>query len=219
MSHCSRIRCDESTNWTQCDVCQRNVWRKSKLEGNCCVWLVKKVTGDAVHRLNVHLFPVSSNFVHFHDFFHCHRTMIISHNFFLSISLTQSHTSLSELAKNFLFNNKCNFCTLIMIAILSWWRATLFSNNFQFYISLWWFSRNAQITSHRTQAPVVWQLGFFRGYADVPDHTKVLLPALSPTMELGTIVSWEKKEGDKLSEGEKVVFQCQIETITIHLNI
>lgn len=29
-----------------------------------------------------------------------------------------------------------------------------------------------------------------------------MLPALSPTMELGTIVSWEKKEGDKLNEGE-----------------
>jgi pyruvate dehydrogenase E2 component (dihydrolipoamide acetyltransferase) len=40
------------------------------------------------------------------------------------------------------------------------------------------------------------------GYADVPDHIKVLLPALSPTMEMGTIVSWEKKVGDKLNEGE-----------------
>ena len=36
---------------------------------------------------------------------------------------------------------------------------------------------------------------------DLPPHNKVLLPALSPTMEVGTIVSWEKKEGDKLSEG------------------
>jgi pyruvate dehydrogenase E2 component (dihydrolipoamide acetyltransferase) len=48
----------------------------------------------------------------------------------------------------------------------------------------------------------VWQIGTFRGYADVPDHIKVLLPALSPTMEMGTIVSWEKKVGDKLNEGE-----------------
>lgn len=30
---------------------------------------------------------------------------------------------------------------------------------------------------------------------DLPPHNKVMLPALSPTMELGTIVSWEKKEG------------------------
>lgn len=48
----------------------------------------------------------------------------------------------------------------------------------------------------------MWRVGIYRGYADVPDHTKVLLPALSPTMEMGTIVSWEKKVGDKLNEGE-----------------
>ncbi|CRK93277.1 CLUMA_CG006820, isoform A [Clunio marinus] len=68
--------------------------------------------------------------------------------------------------------------------------------------------RNAQITTFRAQ-PAVWRVGFFRGYADLPDHTKVLLPALSPTMELGTIVSWEKKEGDKLNEGDLL---AEIET-------
>ena len=35
-----------------------------------------------------------------------------------------------------------------------------------------------------------------RYYADYPDHVKVQLPALSPTMETGTIVSWHKKEGN-----------------------
>lgn len=35
----------------------------------------------------------------------------------------------------------------------------------------------------------------FRYYADYPDHIKVTLPALSPTMETGTIISWQKKEG------------------------
>lgn len=44
---------------------------------------------------------------------------------------------------------------------------------------------------------------------DVPRHVKVALPALSPTMELGTIVSWQKKEGDQLSEGDLL---CEIET-------
>ncbi|KAK3917418.1 Dihydrolipoyllysine-residue acetyltransferase component of pyruvate dehydrogenase complex, mitochondrial [Frankliniella fusca] len=44
---------------------------------------------------------------------------------------------------------------------------------------------------------------------DLPPHQKVLLPALSPTMELGTIVSWEKKEGDKLNEGDLL---AEIET-------
>lgn len=45
--------------------------------------------------------------------------------------------------------------------------------------------------------------------SDLPSHTKVTLPALSPTMELGTIVSWEKKEGDKLNEGDLL---AEIET-------
>lgn len=44
---------------------------------------------------------------------------------------------------------------------------------------------------------------------DLPAYTKVTLPALSPTMELGTIVSWEKKEGDKLNEGDLL---AEIET-------
>lgn len=48
-----------------------------------------------------------------------------------------------------------------------------------------------------------------RFYADFPDHVKVQLPALSPTMETGTIVSWQKKEGDKLNEGDLL---AEIET-------
>ncbi|XP_061178183.1 dihydrolipoyllysine-residue acetyltransferase component of pyruvate dehydrogenase complex, mitochondrial-like isoform X1 [Saccostrea echinata] len=38
--------------------------------------------------------------------------------------------------------------------------------------------------------------------ADLPTHSKVVLPALSPTMETGTISKWQKKEGDKVSEGD-----------------
>lgn len=41
-----------------------------------------------------------------------------------------------------------------------------------------------------------------RYYSDLPSHNKVNLPALSPTMESGSIVRWEKKEGDKLGEGK-----------------
>ncbi|XP_026495638.1 dihydrolipoyllysine-residue acetyltransferase component of pyruvate dehydrogenase complex, mitochondrial isoform X4 [Vanessa tameamea] len=48
-----------------------------------------------------------------------------------------------------------------------------------------------------------------RYYSSLPTHSKVNLPALSPTMESGSIVSWEKKEGDKLSEGDLL---CEIET-------
>ncbi|KAG4072991.1 hypothetical protein HA402_009410 [Bradysia odoriphaga] len=59
-------------------------------------------------------------------------------------------------------------------------------------------------------APAVWNVDFCRGYAgDVPAHTRVTLPALSPTMDAGTIVSWEKKEGDKLNEGDLL---AEIET-------
>nr|CAH7726886.1 unnamed protein product [Callosobruchus chinensis] len=45
--------------------------------------------------------------------------------------------------------------------------------------------------------------------SNFPAHTKVSLPALSPTMESGTIISWEKKEGDKLNEGDLL---AEIET-------
>lgn len=45
--------------------------------------------------------------------------------------------------------------------------------------------------------------------SNLPSHIKVNLPALSPTMEMGTIVSWEKQEGDRLSEGDLL---AEIET-------
>lgn len=48
-----------------------------------------------------------------------------------------------------------------------------------------------------------------RHYADYPHHSRVTLPALSPTMETGTIISWSKKEGEKLSEGDLL---AEIET-------
>ncbi|CAF2562640.1 unnamed protein product [Rotaria sp. Silwood2] len=36
----------------------------------------------------------------------------------------------------------------------------------------------------------------------LPTHKRIALPALSPTMESGTIRSWAKQEGDKISEGD-----------------
>ncbi|XGW03933.1 hypothetical protein V3C99_015236 [Haemonchus contortus] len=44
---------------------------------------------------------------------------------------------------------------------------------------------------------------------NLPSHKRVALPALSPTMEMGTVISWQKKEGDQLSEGDLL---CEIET-------
>uniref|UniRef100_A0A182J8Z0 Dihydrolipoamide acetyltransferase component of pyruvate dehydrogenase complex n=1 Tax=Anopheles atroparvus TaxID=41427 RepID=A0A182J8Z0_ANOAO len=69
--------------------------------------------------------------------------------------------------------------------------------------------RNSHTLSNNLQS-VSWRVNFVRGYCSgFPAHSKVLLPALSPTMELGTIVSWEKKEGDKLNEGDLL---AEIET-------
>jgi pyruvate dehydrogenase E2 component (dihydrolipoamide acetyltransferase) len=45
--------------------------------------------------------------------------------------------------------------------------------------------------------------------SSLPQHLKIVLPALSPTMERGTIVRWTKAEGDKLSEGDLL---AEIET-------
>ena len=44
---------------------------------------------------------------------------------------------------------------------------------------------------------------------DLPSHKLIKLPALSPTMEQGTIVSWEKQEGDEVEEGDII---AQVET-------
>ncbi|XP_034034318.1 dihydrolipoyllysine-residue acetyltransferase component of pyruvate dehydrogenase complex, mitochondrial isoform X2 [Thalassophryne amazonica] len=43
----------------------------------------------------------------------------------------------------------------------------------------------------------------------LPPHQKVQLPALSPTMQTGTIARWEKKEGEKISEGDLI---AEVET-------
>ncbi|XP_030556832.1 dihydrolipoyllysine-residue acetyltransferase component of pyruvate dehydrogenase complex, mitochondrial [Drosophila novamexicana] len=61
----------------------------------------------------------------------------------------------------------------------------------------------------RPQTLSPWSYNFARAYANLPDHIRVALPALSPTMDRGSIVGWEKKEGDKLNEGDLL---CEIET-------
>lgn len=38
----------------------------------------------------------------------------------------------------------------------------------------------------------------------LPCCSQVTLPALSPTMQMGTIARWEKKEGDKINEGDLI---------------
>ncbi|XP_044077433.1 dihydrolipoyllysine-residue acetyltransferase component of pyruvate dehydrogenase complex, mitochondrial [Siniperca chuatsi] len=46
-------------------------------------------------------------------------------------------------------------------------------------------------------------------FYSLPPHQKVELPALSPTMQTGTIARWEKKEGEKICEGELI---AEVET-------
>ncbi|XP_050435778.1 dihydrolipoyllysine-residue acetyltransferase component of pyruvate dehydrogenase complex, mitochondrial-like [Adelges cooleyi] len=74
------------------------------------------------------------------------------------------------------------------------------------------------VQAYRCHNTVQWrsgrQISFknvgYRFYAsDVPSHIKVSLPALSPTMESGTIISWSKTEGERLNEGDKL---AEIET-------
>ncbi|XP_005987293.1 dihydrolipoyllysine-residue acetyltransferase component of pyruvate dehydrogenase complex, mitochondrial [Latimeria chalumnae] len=48
-----------------------------------------------------------------------------------------------------------------------------------------------------------------RRWYGLPPHEKVSLPALSPTMQVGTIARWEKKEGDKINEGDLI---AEVET-------
>jgi pyruvate dehydrogenase E2 component (dihydrolipoamide acetyltransferase) len=55
----------------------------------------------------------------------------------------------------------------------------------------------------------IFKVDNFVHISDLPAHHKIVLPALSPTMEFGTIISWEKKEGDQLSEGDLL---AEIET-------
>jgi len=45
--------------------------------------------------------------------------------------------------------------------------------------------------------------------SDYPPHFRIDMPALSPTMEAGTILSWSVSEGDELGEGDLL---AQIET-------
>ncbi|XP_070621951.1 dihydrolipoyllysine-residue acetyltransferase component of pyruvate dehydrogenase complex, mitochondrial [Erythrolamprus reginae] len=48
-----------------------------------------------------------------------------------------------------------------------------------------------------------------RHWCSLPPHQKVPLPALSPTMQMGTIARWEKKEGEKINEGDLI---AEVET-------
>ncbi|KAM4828003.1 dihydrolipoyllysine-residue acetyltransferase component of pyruvate dehydrogenase complex, mitochondrial [Thomomys bottae] len=48
-----------------------------------------------------------------------------------------------------------------------------------------------------------------RRWYSLPSHQKVPLPSLSPTMQAGTIARWEKREGEKINEGDLI---AEVET-------
>ena len=68
-------------------------------------------------------------------------------------------------------------------------------------------SRYMYINMNLCKGTFIWE--FVYSTAELPNHFKVTLPALSPTMEMGTIVNWQKSEGDKVSEGDLL---AEIET-------
>ncbi|KAA6412928.1 MAG: hypothetical protein FRX49_13770 [Trebouxia sp. A1-2] len=61
----------------------------------------------------------------------------------------------------------------------------------------------------RTLVPPGPQLVSLRGFADLPAHSELTMPSLSPTMSQGNIVEWKKKEGDELASGDIL---CMVET-------
>ena len=59
------------------------------------------------------------------------------------------------------------------------------------------FSNKLQLSANQRPACIVQAR-----YYSFPSHNKIVLPALSPTMETGTIVKWQVKEGDKFEPGD-----------------
>lgn len=57
--------------------------------------------------------------------------------------------------------------------------------------------------------PVQMQWAQARFFSSYPPHTLYPMPALSPTMETGTISSWNIGEGDSFAAGDVI---CEIET-------
>lgn len=54
-----------------------------------------------------------------------------------------------------------------------------------------------------------WGIMIGRYMSSFPDHQELSMPALSPTMSQGNIVSWKKKEGDSIQPGD---IYCEVET-------
>lgn len=54
--------------------------------------------------------------------------------------------------------------------------------------------------------------------ADYPEHIKVAMPALSPTMMQGNVASWSVKEGDEVSAGD-VLAEIETDKATMEFEV
>ena len=52
-------------------------------------------------------------------------------------------------------------------------------------------------------------VGLARAFSSLPDHIKIEMPNLSPTMEKGNLGAWNVQIGDKVGPGDVL---CSIET-------
>ena len=51
--------------------------------------------------------------------------------------------------------------------------------------------------------------------ASYPAHEVITLPALSPTMEMGSIVAWNIKVGDEIEDGDTAIAEIETDKATI----
>lgn len=66
-----------------------------------------------------------------------------------------------------------------------------------------------RLALHRGARPLFSRQTVIRSLSSLPEHKLIHMPALSPTMEVGTIQEWKKKEGDPVEGGEVI---AEIET-------
>lgn len=70
------------------------------------------------------------------------------------------------------------------------------------------FALSCALAQSRTGSPLQWTAVRSLSSA-LPDFKLIRMPALSPTMEVGTIQEWKKKEGDSIEGGDVL---AEIET-------
>lgn len=66
--------------------------------------------------------------------------------------------------------------------------------------------------------PLVCGNSIIRRFSGFPDHELLKMPALSPTMSEGTIVKWNKKEGEKVKAGE-TMFEVETDKAVVGFEV